>query len=247
MMYLNVKNTLAALLIVFTFNHTMSAQELTDLNITDNLKIWSGLNLSYNVTNNVKLKMGQIFSLNTYPLEYSFSQTRLSLSFKIKRRTYIEGGFVKGFYHYSSYLENQGASPGWFNTLAVDRVFGRFSYKHDLIARFSLNHKLEFQYFLPELNKYKTRILYSVRLGYNVRRSSLTPYIRSRFYYYQGGAILNNGIKRLRCTAGLSFRPAKNSSIRVSIYYLFQNELNTQQLSDNDYAVIGSSISFKLK
>ncbi|RLD28817.1 MAG: hypothetical protein DRI75_05440 [Bacteroidetes bacterium] len=234
-----IKKTLIPLLFFTSF--TISSQDLTN-----NLKAWTGANLSYEINENVKAKLSQLFAFNVSLGNYSFSQTKLSLSYKIKRRTYVEGGYVRGLFNDSNSLRAQGASSGWFNTLVVDRIYGNFSYKHDLVHRLSLRHKIEFQYFFPDLDKYKTRSLYSTRLGYNVKRSSLSPYIDGQFFYYQGG-IISDGIKRYRIKAGLSFKPIKDSSMRASIYYLFQNEIKTEQLPDNDYTVIGTSLSFTLK
>jgi hypothetical protein len=153
---------------------------------------------------------------------------------------------VRGLFNDTNSLRNQGATSGWFNTLAVDRVYGNFSLKHDIVKRLSLKHKIEFQHFFTDLDKYKNRSIYSARLGYNIRRSSVSPYIEGQFYYYNGG-IISNGFKRFRFKTGLSFKPVKDSSMRLSFYYLIQNELNTDQLPDNDYTVIGTSISFKIK
>lgn len=238
-MYLNMRRISVALLFLYSGN--AYAQDLTD-----NLKSWSGINLSYKVSESASVKLSQYFAFNISPVGYSFSQSELSFSYKLKRRTYIKGGYVRGLFNYSNSLNNQEATLAWFNTLAVDRVFGKFSYKHDIVRRVSLKHNIEFQYFLPDLNKYKTRTIYSTRLAYNVRKSSLVPYLESKFYYYQGGVILSNGMKRLRIKTGFSFRPVKASSMKISMYYLLQNEFNTEVLSDNDYAVLGSTVSFYL-
>ena len=223
------------------FAISLNAQDLTN-----NLKIWSGVSVSYNINKNLRGKLSQLLALNASPSKFSFSQTKLSLSYKIKRRVYIEGGYVRGLFNDSNSLRNQGATSGWFNTLAVDCIYGNFSLKHDIVKRLSLRHKIEFQYYTPDIDKYKTRSIYSARLGYNVRRSSVSPYIEGQFFYYNGG-IISNGFKRFRFKSGLSFKPVKDSSMRISFYYLYQNEYNTEQLPDNDYTVIGTSISFKIK
>ncbi len=237
-MNLNIKKIVIAILLFYNF--TMNSQDLTD-----NLKNWVSISVSYGVNENFRVKLSQLSAHNITPYTYSFSQTKLALSYKIKRRMYVEGGYVRGLFNDSKSLRNQGATSGWFNTLAVDRVYGNFSYKHDLVKRLSLKHKIEFQYFFPDIEKYKTRSLYSARLSYNVKRSSLLPYLEAQYFYYQGGDI-SNGIKRFRFKSGLSFKPIKNSSMKTSIYYLFQNEYNTNQLPDNDYAVLGINLSFKI-
>ncbi len=232
------RGLLGALLFATTL--TINAQDLSN-----NLKIWGGLSFSYKASDNVTLKLGQLFAYNASPSSYSFSQTKLGVSYKIKRRTYVEAGYVRGLFNDTNSLRAQGATSGWFNKLAVDRVYANFSYKHDIVKRLSLKHKFEFQYFFPDLDKYKTRAIYSARLGYNVRRSSFSPYIEGQVYNY-GGGIISGGFKRFRFKTGFSFKPIKDSSMKTSFYYLAQNEYNTDQLADNDYAVVGFSLSFKL-
>ena len=233
-----LKNLL--LILIFLGSFTANSQDLTN-----NLKLWSGIGVSYKLNPNLNLKLSQLVAYNASPSSYSFSQTKLALSYKLKRRTYIGGGYVRGLFNSSNSLIEQGATSGWFNKLAVDRVYGNFSYKHDIVKRLSLRHKIEFQYFFADLDKYKTRAIYSARLGYNVRKSSLTPFIESQFYNYSGG-IISSGIKRFRFKPGVSFKPIKESSMGVSIYYISQNEFKTEEFSENDYAVFGLSLSFKL-
>ncbi|WP_372792474.1 DUF2490 domain-containing protein [Lutibacter sp.] len=234
-----IKKTLIALLISCSF--AANSQDLTN-----NLKLWSGISASYKINHNLSAKISQLLAYNTSPSSYSFSQTKLSLSYKLKRRTYIEGGYVKGLFNDSNSLRDQGASSSWFNKVAVDRIYGSFSYKHSIAKRLSLKHKIEFQYFFADLDKYKTRSIYSARLGYNVRNSSLTPFIEGQFYNYSGG-IISSGIKRFRFKSGLSFKLVKDSSMGVSIYHILQNEFKTENLSENDYSVFGLSLSFKIK
>jgi len=229
-----------SIVILFLYSYSINSQDLTD-----NLKSWSGISLSYKLNDNLNAKMNQLFAFNVSPANYSFSQTKLALSYKIKRRTYIEGGYVRGLFNESNSLRRQEATAGWFNTLTVDRVYSNFSFRHDIVKRLSLKHKIEFQYFFPELDKYKTRTIYSARIIYNVRRSSLAPYLENQLFYYDGG-IISSGIKRHRIKAGLSFKPIKDSSMGLSIYYMLQNEFDTDQISDNDYSVLGINLSFKL-
>jgi len=228
------------IIILFLYSYSIKAQDLTD-----NLKSWTGFGLSYKINDNLNAKLNQLFAFNVSPANYSFSQTKLALSYKIKRRTYFEGGYVRGLFNESNSLRRQEATSGWFNTLAVDRIYSNFSYRHDIVKRLSLKHKIEFQYFFPELDKYKTRTLYSARIIYNVRKSSLAPYLENQLFYYNGG-IISNGVKRYRIKAGLSFKPIKDSSTRLSLYYMLQNEFDTDQISDNDYSVFGINLSFKL-
>ena len=214
--------------------------------LTNNLKVWSGIGVTFKVNKKLNAKVSQLFAFNVSPGTYSFSQTKLALSYKIKRRVSIEGGYVRGLFNDSNKLRRQGATSGWFNTLAVDRLYGNISLKHNLAKRLTLKHKVEFQYFFPDLDKYKTRSIYTAKSSYNVRRSSLAPFFEGQLYYYQGGEI-SSGFKRLRLKTGGSFKPVRRSSAKLTFYYLYQNEFSTEILSDNDYTVFGVNVSFKIK
>lgn len=236
--------TIRILLIIVIISSSFTSNSYSQ-DLTNNLKLWSGISVTYKVNEKLKIKLSELLAYNASPSNYSFSQTKIALSYKLKRRTYIGGGYVKGLFNDSNSLRRQGATDSWFNKLTVDRIYGNFSYKHNIVKRLTLKHKIEFQYFYTDLDKYKTRTIYSARVGYNVRKSSLSPYIEGQFFNYSGG-IISSGIKRSRLKTGLSFKPISSSTMRVSLYYISQNEFNTEELPDNDYSVFGLSLSFKI-
>jgi hypothetical protein len=214
--------------------------------LTENLKVWSGITLKYGISDDFDIRFGQMFSYNVSPTEYSFSQTKLALSYRIKRRTYVEAGYVNGLFNDSRSLRNQGVNTEMFGKLAIGRVFANFSYRHDIVKRLSLRHDPEIQYFFNKLEKYQVRGVYAARLIYNVRRSSLAPYLENQFFYYTGGDI-GSGIKRYRLKPGVNFNPFEDFPMGVSIYFIIQKEFNTEFLPENDYNVFGFNLSFTLK
>lgn len=232
---------------IFTITLLLISLNLSAQDLTDNLKVWNSVSASYKINSDFKAGISQLFAFNLSPTTYSFSQTRLGLSYKIKRRMYAEGGYVRGLFSESNALRRQNATAGWFNTLAVDRVYGNFSYKHDIVKRVSLKHEFEFQYFFPDIEKFKSRSIYSARIAYNVRNSSVTPYLENQLFYYAGGTILSNGIKRNRIKLGLSFKPLKDVPVSTTLYYMYQDEFKTEALSANDYSVVGLHLSFQIK
>ena len=239
-MKIRIKHVVAAL--IFLNSYILSAQDLSE-----DLKSWTGLGTSYKINKNIRIKFYQILALNIPSSTFSFSQTDLSLSYKIKSGMYAESGYEIGLFNASNSLERQGAYPSLFGKLSADRIFGKFSYRQRLAKRLSLYHKFEFQYYLPDLNKYKTRSLYTAKFSYNVRKTSFTPYLEGRIYYYEGGQRVSNGIKRYRVKGGARFKPVKDSSMKVYGYFIWQNEFNTYPLSGNDYFVLGTAISFRIQ
>lgn len=220
---------------------TIHAQDLTD-----NLKSWSGVSLKYGINDNLDAKFGQLFSYNVSPSGFSFAQTKLAMAYKIKRRTYVEAGYVMGLFNNSRALRDKDFTASLFNKLVVNRIQVNFSYKHDIVKRLSLRHKPEVQYFLKAVEKHGARFVYAARLSYNVRRSSIAPYLENQFFYYTGGDI-GSGIKRYRLKPGVNFKPIEDFPMGVSIYYIFQDEFSTDFLPENDYNVLGFNLSFKLK
>lgn len=231
---------------VSVFALIMTSWVVRSQDLTDNLKIWSGIGLKYEIADNLDLDFGQMFSYNVSPAGYSFSQSKLALKYRIKRRTYVEAGYVNGLFNDSRSLRDQGFNTLMFNKLAVGRIYANFSYRHDIVKRLSLRHDPEIQYFFRALEKYQVRVLYAARLIYNVRRSSLSPYLENQFFYYTGG-LISGGIKRYRLKPGVNFKPFEDFPMGVSIYYIIQKEFNTDFLPENSYNVLGFHLSFTLK
>jgi len=238
---LNYRRIIYLIVISLFFIEGSKAQDLTN-----NFKKWYGINLNTKINKNLKLKFGALLSQNSSPSGYSFSQGKLGLSYKIKKHTYVEFGYVKELLNDSQKKRDlYNITPGLFNKLEFDRIYTNFSYKHSLVNRVSFKHKLEFQLFLPAVQKYKYRYVYSGTLAYNIKKSSITPYLINQIYYYTGGDI-SGGIKRYRLVSGIRFKLIKNFPLSTSLYYLYQNEFNTGILKENDYKAIGISLTFKI-
>ena len=214
--------------------------------LTNDFKTWYGVNASVSIDKNFRIKAGALLSLNTAPSDYSFSQGEIGLSYKIKRRMYIEGGYSRQLLNNTRTRREQfNISPGLFNKLAFDRVYLNYSFRHNIVKRLSLRHRLEGQYFFPEVDKYRSRLIYVQRLSYNIRRTTLSPYIEQQIFYYAGGDI-PDGISRYRIRTGLRFKLIDDFPMTTSLYFMMQNEMNTNPLPENDYNVFGISASFSL-
>lgn len=222
------------------------SQRAKSQDLTNDFKTWYGINLNTKINKNLKLKFGALLGENTAPSSFSFAQGKLGLSYKIKKNTFVEVGYVKELLNDSQKKRDlYNMTPGLFNKLEFDRIYTSFSYKHDLINRFSLKHELEAQLSMPAVQKYKSRYIYSNKLAYNIKKSSITPYIENQVYYYAGGDI-SGGIKRYRLVSGIQFKPINDFPLSTSLYYLYQNEFNTSPLSENDYTALGISLTFSI-
>lgn len=229
-------------LVVCLINFTQSFSQ----DLTNNAKLWFGTSVNYKIDKNFKAKFGALYAHNTSPSYFSFAQFKLGLSYKIKRRMYLEFGYKKQLLSDSQTKRDlYNITPGLFNKLEFDRIYLSYSFKHDLVERVSLKHEIEYENFFPAVQKYHNRYIYSAKLSYNIRRSSFSPFIENQIYYYAGGEI-SNGIKRHRIKTGVNFKPIKDFAMSTSIYHIYQNEFNTEQLSENDYSAFAISLNFNL-
>lgn len=238
--YIQYRQLLLTAIIGLFFLKT-NAQDLTN-----DFKTWYGVNANIDLNSDFRIKAGAILSLNTAPTDYSFSQGKIGLSYKIKRRMYVEGGYSRLLLNYTTARQEEfDLEPGLFNKLAFDRAYLNYSFRHDLVNRLSLRHKLEGQYFFPAVEKHQSRLVLVQRLSYNIRRTSVSPYIEQQLFYYAGGEI-PNGVRRFRIKTGLRFNLIDDFPMTTSIYFMMQNEMNTNPLPENDYNVFGISASFSL-
>ncbi|MDP2068689.1 MAG: DUF2490 domain-containing protein [Lutibacter sp.] len=222
------------------------SQGVKSQDLTNEFKIWYGINVNTKINKNFKLKFGAMLAENTNPSSFSFAQGKLGLSYKIQKNTFVEVGYVKELLNDSQKKRDlYDITPGLFNKLEFDRIYTSFSFKHDLVKRLSFKHELEAQLSMPAVQKYKSRYIYSGKLAYNIKKSSITPYLENQVYYYAGGDI-SGGIKRYRLVSGIQFKPINDFPLSTSLYYLYQNEFNTSPLSENDYTAAGISLTFSI-
>jgi hypothetical protein len=117
-------------------------------------------------------------------------------------------------------------------------------------ANFRFNQRLVTQYYMPQLEKFRFRGVYSGKLSYRHRKAplQLTPYVQYFLYYYAGGkefelepeedVILGeeeeglftdppNGFHRYRLRAGFRIKPIPQyKPLSLVFYYAMQREFN---------------------
>lgn len=237
---MKILKTINLLTCLFCFTITFSQD------LSNNNKLWYGANVNYKLNNDFKVKFGSLYAQNTNPSDFSFAQFKLGLAYRIKKNLYANLSYEKQLLNDSRRKrELYNITPGLFNKLEFDQVNISTSYKHDLVKRLSLDHEIEYEHFLIGVEKHKSRINYTAKLAYNIRKSSITPFLENQLYYYSGGDI-SNGVKRYRLKAGASIKPIKDFAMTATIYHLIQNEFSTDQLPENDYGAFGINLNFNI-
>jgi len=61
------------------------SQGVKSQDLTNEFKIWYGINVNTKINKNFKLKFGAMLAENTNPSSFSFAQGKLGLSYKIKK------------------------------------------------------------------------------------------------------------------------------------------------------------------
>ena len=215
-------------------------------------KTWFDYTVEYQIQSKYIFGFNQIFSMNTQPYRLGFIQNDFGFDYRIKRRMYVGAGYVWSLFPDSQSLRNRyGLDPNVIGMLDFNRLYVDFSYKHDFFSkRVRLKHKASFQYFWPQLRKYRYRITYYFKFYFRIKHFPWrgVPFIENRFYIYLDGIPANyydvvtgdivetappNGLHRYRLKTGVRFRPGK-ARFYFTPYFFFQREFNTGLLPGHD-------------
>jgi len=209
-----------------------------------NLKPWLEYSLSHKFTKNVKAGFSQIYSFNTAPFEVGFAQTDFSATYRIKKRTNLQVGYIWAWFKDSpSMRTTYNVTPNFLGLLDdFSRVYASYSQKHRfLVKRLWLKHTASVQLFFPKLAKYGQRFTYSAKLYYKIKHFPMNgvPYLENKFFVYLGGIPTDyydsngsviatnstNGFHRYRLKLGVSLKPF-DFPLSISPYIFYQRELN---------------------
>lgn len=236
-------------ILLFTFCSTNCFSQ----DLKNESKLWLGRGVKYKISNQFRIKYNSMYATNLSSSGFSFAQGTLGLTYKIKRKLYVEGGYKKMLVNNSRRKrEKYNLKPTLFNKLAFNRIYVNGSFKHDIdlldVNGLTMTHKVQLEHYLPGVVKHSLRSYYSNRISYRVKESSikLKPYIKNNFYHYAGGEI-GSGFKNHRIRLGVSARPIEKWPITTSAYFMKQNEYKTEPRSPNDYNVIGLGLYFNFK
>jgi hypothetical protein len=186
-------------------------------------------NLDYKLNEKVHLQVGELFSFKTGTYNLQFTQFKLGGSYRFTER-------ISSDIYFKPMLFKGSSRDIWYQRLSAS-----FNYRSTIFT-LPLKNTLTAEWFSPQLQKYRYRFIYSIKLYFKNKFLPLraTPYLRGQLYYYLDGKPLNywdengetllarnspNDFHRYRLSAGIRFRPAKH--FYVTLYYIQQEEFNT--------------------
>ena len=247
----NKLSKLIILIVLISSSYKVAAQDKKP-----GFKTWFDYTIEYRFKKNYTLSYNQILSFNTNPYRLGFIQNDFAFDFRIKRRMYLGVGYVWSMFPDSKSLRNKyGLDPNIIGMLDFNRIYIDYSYKHNLFSkRLLLKHKVSFQYFWPQLSKYRYRITYAAKLYYKIKNFPWrgVPYLENKFFIYLDGIPANyydlvtgdivettppNGLHRYRLKTGIRFRPTK-ARFYFTPYFFYQREFNTGLIPGNELNVL---------
>lgn len=196
-----------------------------------------------------------------------FMQGNLGFNVRTGKKTDIQLGYKANVLGLSA-----GSSTNLYN-----RFYVQGSGRADIFKMLS-KHTLTLEWHFPQLRKYRYRAIYTFRyfIDNDFLPWKMKPYIKAQLYYYLDGRSISyydetgkriakkspNDFHRYRLGAGLYMKPSKQ--LRLSLYYLWQQEFNTFLTRNrdlnvpsksgrsikapfNNYSVLGISLTWKIK
>lgn len=228
-------------------------------------KLWGSVGFDWEINNKVSLKYTQLVGFNAQPAKLQILQPDLEFLYKTGKLLTIGLGYKAAF------LKNSGQFQ------LNNRIYNELVFRHKFL-KLPMKHTITSEFYFPRYPKYKYRFFYS--LNYYFKNKFLpfkmTPYVKGEIYYYLGGANISyydnnsdlivkqapNDFHRYRVGGGITSKPFP--FIRATIYYLWQQEFNTNLTQNrdinvlsknktfykqpfNNYSVIGLELEFEIK
>lgn len=251
--------TILYIIISLSICNSLSAQDLAP-----GFKSWATLGLDMRVSKKSSIAISNLTSIDNRSFTLGFMQTNAEMKVRLNNRFAINGGYKLSIF----------GIPG--NIRLYHRVFVAPSIKHDLGIG-TMSHTVNSEFHFPALRKYKYRLIYTIRYGVKLKflpwKGKL--YAKGELYYYLGGRPINyysdngdfiaknspNDFHRYRTGLGLRMKPSRN--LRLSVYYMWQQEINSGlnptrninvpnsggnkiQLPFNNYSVVGVFLGYRL-
>ncbi|MBO6515591.1 MAG: hypothetical protein JJ975_03480 [Bacteroidia bacterium] len=241
---IKARDVLIGSLVLILMSKKVEAQDLTP-----GSKMW--------YSNYTYFKLNSRFYLDNYLVTsfdlkeghpFGFVQTDLALNYKLSKKLRFLVAYSNAQFRYrDSYEERYDKEPNALNAFSVHRLGVGAQYRLKLTRTFRFNQKLVTQYYVPQLEKFRWRVVYSGKLEYKHRKAPLqmVPYVQYFLYYYAGGKEFElsedldepddepqftdpaNGFHRYRLRAGLRFKPLPSCDpLSLTLYYAMQREFN---------------------
>ena len=195
------------------------------------LKSWLTLGLGVELLEDMDLSVGRQYGLEIEPIDPSFFQDNLSLSYRINRTFGVQAGVTNT----QVYLSGGGKKQKlrYYGVINLNQRSGIWR----------IAHGLRFEQHTAAETRYSSRILYSLTIRPKSTWISkdwrLTPFADFDLYYNLGGNPISQydergekvgkmapyGFHRARFKLGVSAKPWRN--FKLTLYGMYQREFNT--------------------
>ena len=240
-----MKNKITLILVV------LFAQNVFAQDILSGDKVWYSAYLHHKLNKKIYFDDYLLVSFNGLSHTFSFLQNDLNINYKLSKKSTLYAGYSYAVYNWiPQYKTAYSQNISIFKTIGFNKIAIGGKYRNNLGKHFKLYHDLSAQFYFPQLEKYRFRFEYSLKLSYKEQKTifKFSPFVQGSIYYYQNGIPTHyynadgslgdykspNGFHRYRVKFGLSFRPIKNiKKIGMVLYYTMQKEFNISGFGNN--------------
>ena len=228
-------------------------------------KTWGGIGINWRITKKSSINFSQLLGANLNPSTIQYTQSNINYDYRFNKRHSLKLGYKPSVYF----------SGG--NVKLYNRGYTEYAFRHKLFT-LPIKHIVTSEFHFPTLKKYQFRFIYGVKYYFknNFLPIKMTPYLKAQLFYYLRGKPLSyydsnsdlivkqspSDFHRFRLGGGITMKPTR--SLRLSVYYFYQQEFNTNLTSNrdlnipskngskikypfNNYHVVGISITQPIK
>jgi len=221
----------------------LSIIQLKSQDVDTRFNSYQGYSIDYRFNKKSKVRVGQLFCINHNPSRLQFIQYKLGWIKRINDPWSID-------FHYKPMFFRGNSRNIWFHRLSINTT------KRDKLFKLPMQNSITAEVFLPRLNKYRYRFIYTFKYSFKNKVLPLraTPYIKYQLYYYLGGKALDyyndtgeillasqapNDFHRYRLSGGIRMRAAKY--FYITLYYIWQEEFNTLLTSNRSLNILNQN------
>lgn len=222
--------------------------ELKGQDLDPGWRHWNINNFTYKPKKDLYIRVGAMFSIDPAPMRLSFAQGDLRIQKRIQKRNYVAIG-------YNNIVFPRGVE----NRNMFHRVYLQGQRKATYFG-VRVKHRMDFQLYLPEVEKYAYRINYQFRIYYYNKWMPFKgrPYVAQEILWYGGGKPVVYfdefgrvedfrapfGPHRYRLNVGVYTKPHKRVSL--TFFWRRQWEFNTRLFKNREINIVrdGGAITY---
>lgn len=259
-------------LLIFGAAFLVTLQQIQAQDQPPGFKNWASLAVKVRTSDKLTISYSHLtgmstnVGLNNQSYALYFIQGNLGFNLRTGKKTDIQLGYKANILGLSAVSTTNLYNRFYVQGTGRANIFNMLS-----------KHTFTMEWHFPQLRKYRYRAIYTFRyfIDNDFLPWKMKPYIKAQLYYYLDGKSISyyddtgkklasrspNDLHRYRFGAGLYMKPLKQ--LRMSVYYLWQQEFNTFLTRNrdlnvpsksgksikapfNNYSVLGISLTWKI-